>query len=232
MQQFSLLGADVEYIVEKAEDLSDAEKSIMEFEVCGVFLRTHPISQYSMLLEAKNTKNSYQLKYEITPGSYKIDIAGIIQKKDSRLSARGRFITVQLSDGYGNFEVTIFNESVLKEYVELLELQKMVVVTCDLFKDEGGGRLTAIKFYDIEEYLSKDLHEMTIHLGSMEELEQLTKTLLAKKSDTVGTKTQLTVFVPGAGNMIAKISLPPVKLMLGDVAELKAYENNSGVIPA
>ncbi len=224
MQQFSLLGADVEYILEKAEDLSEEEKSIMEFEVCGVFLRTHPLSQYNKLLEAKNTKNSYQLKYEITSGSYKIDIAGIIQKKDSRMSARGRFITVQLSDGYGNFEVTIFNESILKEYVELLELQKMVVVTCDLFKDEGGGRLTAIKFYDIEEYLSKDTHEMIIHLASMEELEQLTKTLSAKKNDTAGTKTQLTVFVPGICNMIAKIALPPMKLMLQDIAELKTYE--------
>jgi hypothetical protein len=32
------------------------------------------------------------------------------------------------------------------------------------------------------------------------------------------------VFVPGAGNMIAKIALPPMKLMLQDVAELKTYE--------
>ncbi len=224
MQQFSLLGADVAYILEKAEDLSDEEKSIMEFEVCGVFLRNHPITQYNKLLEAKNVKNSYQLKHEIKPGSHKIDIAGIIQKKDARMSARGRFITVGLSDSYGNFEVTIFNESVMKEYSELLELQKMVVVTCDLFKDEGGGRLTAIKFCDIEQYLSKDMHEMTIYLNSMEELDQLTKTLLEKKSDTAGSKTQLTVFVPSNGNMVAKISLPPMMLMLQDVAELKQYE--------
>jgi DNA polymerase-3 subunit alpha len=58
--------------------------------------------------------NSYQVKSELANGSHRVEIAGIIQKKDSRMSARGRFITIQLSDQFGNFEVTIFNEEILK----------------------------------------------------------------------------------------------------------------------
>jgi len=224
MQQISLLSADVEYVLEKADDLENTEKSIMEFEVCGVFLREHPLAKYSKMLESKNAKNSYQIKNDIKPGSYKIDIAGIIQKKDSRMSSRGRFITVQLSDQYGNFEVTIFNESVLKEYVELLEVQKMVVVTCDMFKDEGSGRLTAIKFYDIQQYLNRDLHEMTIKLDNIMQLEQLTGALLNKRNEKDGANTHITIFIPSEGNMVAKISLPTMKLMLNDVAELKLNE--------
>jgi DNA polymerase-3 subunit alpha len=185
MKQISMMNVQEEYVIDRADDIDPSAKSIMEFEVCGVFLRTHPIDKHRILLEQKNVKNSYQIKNEMDNGSHKIDIAGIIQKKDSRMSARGRFITIQLSDTFGNFEITIFNESILKEYVELLDVQKIVVVTCDMFKDEGSVRLTAIKFCDIEEYLKQNIQNMTFILHDTKKLENLTNLLSIKTTNLV-----------------------------------------------
>lgn len=224
MQQFSLLGAEAKYIIEKAEDLSKDERAILEFEVCGVFLRDHPIAKYDKLLQDKGAKNSIQVKDEMEVGSYKVDIAGIIQKKDSRMSPRGRFITVRLSDNYGNFEVTIFNEDILKDYVELLDLQKLVVATCDMYKDEGGIRLTAIKFADIDEYLKQNIRELSFKLESEKDLEYLVNKLSGKMSDLENANAKITFIIPSGDSLLAKIELPPLKLEIEDLTELKNYE--------
>ncbi len=223
-QQISMLGVSIEHLLAKTVDLSLEEKSIMEFEVCGVFLRQHPLAVYDQLLAAKDAKNSYVIKHEMPKGAAKIEIGGIIQKKDSRMSSRGRFITVQLSDQYGNFEVTIFNESVLKEYFELLEVQKMVVVSCDMFKDEGGIRLTATKFYDIEEYLGKADHELYFYLRNIDELKTLAEIIVKKRKTGMPPNTQLRVFVPSEGNMMAKVNMPPQAFDLQDIAFLRSLE--------
>lgn len=224
MQQFSLLGAEEKYIIAKAEDLSKDERAILEFEVSGVFLRDHPLSKYDKLLQDKGAKNSQQIKHELKAGSYKIDIAGIIQKKDSRMSPRGRFITMRLSDNYGNFEVTIFNEEVLKDYVEHLEIKKVVVATCDMYKDEGGLRLTAIKFAEIEEYLKQNIREMSFKVDSEEELKHLTSKLFNKKAELDDANAKITLIIPSGDSLLARIELPPLKLEIEDLTELKNYE--------
>lgn len=224
MQQFTLLGAEEKYIIENAEDLSKDERAILEFEVCGVFLRDHPLAKYERLLQDKGAKNSDQVKNEMEAGSYKVDIAGIIQKKDSRMSPRGRFITVRLSDNYGNFEVTIFNEEILKDYVDLLDLQKVVVATCDMYKDEGGLRLTAIKFHDIDAYLKQNIREMSFKLDCEKELEHLVTKFSGKKSDLEDANAKITLIIPSGDSLLARIELPPLKLEIEDLTELKNYE--------
>lgn len=225
MQQISFLEADAKYVIDKADDLSKDEKALMEFESCGIFLRDHPISAYSTLLFEKGAKNSHEIKSEMKNGSYKIDIAGIIQKKDSRMSQRGRFITLQLSDNHGNFEVTIFNEAILKDYVEFLDVKQMVVATCDMYKDEGGMRLTAIKFANIEDYLKEDMKEIILRPKNKQELDKLVSKLSSKKSDLENANSKVILLVPSSENILTKIELPPLKLELADISGLKIYES-------
>ena len=61
--------------------------------------------------------------------------------------------------------------------MELLDLQKIVVVTCDMYKDEGGFRLTAIKFTEVEDYLKENIREMTFKLENTKDLEDLANKL-------------------------------------------------------
>lgn len=225
MQQFSMLGAQQEYIIDKAQDLNPEEKCLIEFDVSGVFLRDHPLKQYESALSSDNVKNSYQVKREIENGSHRIEIAGIIQKKDSRMSARGRFITIQLSDHLGNFEVTIFNDSILKDYAEFLDLKSKVVVSCDMYKDDGGLRLTALKFDSIENFLANKFKEIKCKLKSLEELNDLAKKLGGKVKEENKPGAKITILVPLKENMLTKIELPPISLELEEIAALEEYES-------
>ena len=221
MQQSSLFGVEVQHVIDKSDDLTLAEKAMMEFEVCGVFLRQHPVSIYNDLLQLREAKHSYQIKYEMPNGAARINIAGIIQKKDARMSARGRFVTIQLSDQYGNFEVTVFNEEVLKKYADLLDLKTMVVVACDMFKDDGGMRLTAAAFYDLQKYLSSANHELVFYPQDEVEVAALTSKLLSKSKGVENPNTKITLYYPSEGNLLAKIQLPDQRFELEDIGELR-----------
>ena len=228
-QQSSLFGVDIKHVIDKAEDLGPLEKAMMEFEVCGVFLREHPVAAYNELLQLSGATNSYQIKNEMQNGSARIDIAGVIQKKDSRMSQRGRFVTIQLSDQFGNFEVTIYNEETFKKYADMLDLKMMVVVTCDMFKDEGGIRLTASGFQDVKKYLIGGGHELVFYPKNELELEGLVKLLAAKAQKGEEPNTKVFIYYPSEGNMLAKIAFPDQSFDLRDVAELRSMERVEGV---
>ncbi|MEY3197343.1 MAG: hypothetical protein RLZZ59_714 [Pseudomonadota bacterium] len=221
LQQFSLIAVDIKNLIDKVDDLPDTEKAMLEFEVCGVFLREHPLSKYTDILSSKGAVNSYQVKSELANGSHRVEIAGIIQKKDSRMSARGRFITIQLSDQFGNFEVTIFNEEILKKYVDLLEVQKMVIVSCDMFKDEGGFRLTVASLKDLEAYFTGIKHEIKLYPKDEKELDRILDFIQKKAVPSDNPNTSITIFLAHETNMAAKISLPPRSFNPGDIAELQ-----------
>ena len=155
-------------------------------------------------------------------GSARIDIAGVIQKKDARMSQRGRFVTVQLSDQFGNFEVTIYNEEVFKKYADMLDLKMMVVVSCDMFKDEGGMRLTAAAFQDVKKYLSGANHELVFYPKNEAEVSELTAKLLSKSKGLDNPNTKIVIYYPSEGNFLAKVALPDQAFDLIDIAELKA----------
>jgi len=221
-QQSTLFGVDIKHVIGKAEDLSPFEKSMMEYEVCGVFLREHPVASYNELLQLRGAKNSYQIKNEMPNGSARIDIAGVIQKKDSRMSQRGRFVTIQLSDQFGNFEVTIYNEEIFKKYADMLDLKMMVLVSCDMFKDEGGMRLTAAAFQDVTKYLSGANHEMVFYPKNAHQLEELSKIITSKALSETKPNTKIVVYYPSEGNFLTKISFPDQAFDLMDIAEIKA----------
>ena len=155
-------------------------------------------------------------------GSARIDIAGVIQKKDARMSPRGRFVTIQLSDQFGNFEVTVYNEETFKKYADMLDLKTMVVVTCDMFKDEGGLRLTASAFQDVKKYLIGGGHEMIFYPKDEPELLKLINILETKAQKGVEPNTKVFIYYPSEGNMLAKIAFPALAFDLRDVAELRA----------
>ena len=159
-KQFSLISVNKVSpdLLTNARNLDETELANLEFDVIGLYLRNHPLSHLKSYLNNLKIKNSSFLKNELPEGSSRIKLFGIITKKDSRMSQRGRFITLVLSDPDGNFEVTIFKEDILKEYASLINVKQAVVVSCDVNKDKGGVRITANKFSSIEEEVkSNDL---------------------------------------------------------------------------
>lgn len=173
----------------------------------GLFLNNHPLTELSNSLQKCNIKDSIYIKDGLDEGSHSIKLAGIIIKKDSRMSKRGRFITLIMSDQHGIFEVTIFNEDIFKDYAHLLNVKDAVVVSCEVYKDKGGLRITAGRFASIEDELQGLVHNLKLHPQNQTEVEDIIKLLDSKKT-TTNNNSAITIFLPIEKTFIAKITMP------------------------
>ncbi|MDR0296536.1 MAG: DNA polymerase III subunit alpha [Rickettsia sp.] len=211
--QFSLIkvSSTNQQVLIDAEPLDNNTASGYEFEVLGLFITLHPLSRYQDLLARLNILTSINLQNDFPNGSSQIRIAGVIQKKDSRMSSRGRFITLQLSDQFGIFELTIYSEEILKNFVHLLDIQSLVVVSCDLFKDAGGTRLIAKSFATIDDIINEKLLEIKLYPQNHSELCQIVD-LLKKRINPEGNNIRIILLLKVSidNNFTAKIYLPEI----------------------
>ncbi len=180
--QFNIFGAEqsCDDILIEAKDLEDAEKANFEFEVLGLFIKYHPLDEYLEYFEDLGITKLAEI-LDIPNGASQIKIAGFITKKDARMSARGRFITILLSDPTASIDVTIFSEQVLKDYSHLLAPKNNVIVCCDAFKDGGSIRLTASKFIPYEEFFNNSSSKLQLAIRSYEQLAKMTKILKSQE---------------------------------------------------
>ncbi|HJD58886.1 MAG TPA: DNA polymerase III subunit alpha [Rickettsia endosymbiont of Ceroptres masudai] len=181
-----------------------------EFEAMGLFISNHPLTQYQEIFSRLNILNSADLHNNLPDGANRINLAGVIQKKDSRMSARGRFVTLVLSDPENIFEISIFSEEVLKDYVHLLDVKSLVVVNCDIVKDEGGIKLTAKSFSSIEDAINNKQFELQLYPQNHEELRQIVTLLAARTNNGDQSNAKATIYLQSEDvkNFVAKITLP------------------------
>jgi len=225
--QFSLIKVDstFEQLLIDAPQLKFSEAAYGQFEVLGLFVGDHPLKEYEELLEELKVQNTQDLSSSLPDGSGQIKIAGIIQKKDARMSARGRFITLQLSDPYGIFDLSIFSEEVLKNYVHLLDVKTAVIATCEYFKDEGGTRITARSFSAIEDMVKDNIFSLRLRPKSDEDLEQIINILhrCTNKDNNVN----ITLLLPAEEKFVAKIDLAESFYVENeDLLALKEFNQN------
>ena len=224
--QFSLIpiGTNNSNILLEANECSAKELAYLEFEVMGLFLKNHPFFEIAQSLDKCEIKTSHYIKNDISDGAHKLKLAGVITKKDARMSPRGRFITLVLSDHEGIFEVTIFNEDILKDYAHLINVKEAVVVYCDIFKDKGGLRITALKFMSIEDELDGIEHSLKLYPKGEAEIQQIMNILSTKKHE-FKSNSSIEIFIPVEGDFVAKVSMPKQFILDGsDVLALEAVK--------
>lgn len=187
--------------------LNDTALGLQEFEVLGLFINKHPLTEYQNLLAKLNMINSRSLKHDLPPGLSIIKIAGIIQKKEARMSARGRFITLQLSDQFGIFEVTIFSEELLKNYVHLLNVETLVVVQCEAARDQGGVRLVAKSFSGLSDMIRDTKFNLKLYPKNLAELQIIVDLLKLRTGSLSSNNTSVVLFIPVNPQFTAKIEL-------------------------
>lgn len=207
--QFSLISVDAissDVLVDAEEFLSN-DLAFFEFDVLGLFLKNHPLSGVTELLERSGVKSSNYIKEALPEGSYQHKLAGVITKKDARMSQRGRFVTLILSDPDGIFEVTIYNDDVFKNYANLINVKEPVVVTCDIFKDKGGLRLTASRFATIDSELQGACHDIHLYPENKDEIKSILR-VLQQKVNPSKNNSSITIFVQAEGDFVAKVNMP------------------------
>ncbi|MGI4776365.1 MAG: OB-fold nucleic acid binding domain-containing protein, partial [Janthinobacterium lividum] len=192
-------------ILVDAEILKHQELAFNQFDVIGFFIGNHPLNEYNDLVSKLGIKKASSLWRELPNGSSQVRIAGVIQKKDARMSARGRFITLQLSDQNGIFDLTIFSEEILKNYAHLLNIKSLVVANCEAFKDEGGLRITAKSFSSFDELIKSSELSLKILSKNYSDLNKIMNLLDGKSS--ASNNIDITLFINIEDNFIAKINL-------------------------
>lgn len=121
------------------EPWSDSQKLEGELESLGFYLSTHPLAIYQKKLEKRTVPSSKMHDYATKRGA-KIQMAGVITSRKIRSSARGKYAFIQMSDLHGLFEVSVFNEALLTDHNDDLQVGQTLYITVDARKDDNGSR--------------------------------------------------------------------------------------------
>ena len=93
-------------------DWLPAERLAEEFKAIGFYLSGHPLDDYQAALKRKDVLSLDQVTARAEKGACIVKMAGTVAGRQERKSARGnRFAFVQLSDPTGQYEVTMFSDT-------------------------------------------------------------------------------------------------------------------------
>ncbi len=159
-QQVSLFGgaaasAISKPILQSTEDWTSLERLEHEFSAIGFYLSAHPLEGYRLQLEQLRVMSSASLADKLDTQYKPVRIAGIVTGKKFKVSDKGRFAFLQLSDMGGVYEVSLFNETLINQNRDLLENGKILLINADGKADEGGVRLIATQIALLDEAWAK-----------------------------------------------------------------------------
>lgn len=129
------------------------EQLSYEFEAIGFYLTSHPLAAYEARLSALGIADS--VNKQLTEQFTAVSLCGIVTGRKFKVSQRGRFAFVQLSDMGGSFECSVFDETLLNDKRELLEPGNLVYIDAQGKLDENGPRYIAKNIMPLDEYLQK-----------------------------------------------------------------------------
>ena len=133
--QVSLFGEAGEDLPEPrlmgGDDWLPAERLAEEFKAIGFYLSGHPLDDYMGALKRKQVLTLDEVTAKAERGAAIVRMAGTISGRQERKSARGnRFAFVQLSDPTGQYEVTMFSDT-LEASRDFLKTGAQVVLQCE-----------------------------------------------------------------------------------------------------
>lgn len=113
------------------DDWLPAERLAEEFKAIGFYLSGHPLDDYMGALKRQQVMTLDDVTARAERGACIVKMAGTVSGRQERKSARGnRFAFVQLSDPTGQYEVTMFSDT-LDNAREFLDTGSQVVLSCE-----------------------------------------------------------------------------------------------------
>lgn len=162
---FGVLTEAPEEVEHAYANIAEAPESVWlegERETLGLYLTGHPINAYISELKHYTT---WRLKDAQQTGRDKVaSVAGLVIAARVMTTKRGsRIGLMTLDDRSGRMEVMLFTDA-LDRYMDLLEKDKIVVVSGQVSFDDfnGGLRMSAREVLDISEAREKHLRGVAI----------------------------------------------------------------------
>ena len=205
----------------KTDDYPLRERLGYECEAVGFYLGEHPLDSYRASLKKLGATSSSALA-GLKDGTSRIKLAGMVSACRIKLSQRGRYAYVAMTDSGGSYEVAVYDETLLAEARDLLSGTMPIFIQAEARKDEGGVRLIADAISSLDTAVC-NLHT-TLHLwiASSDPIEKIQH--YCTMHHTVARKTSLQLTVITQHHTI-DIALPgPYQLPTDAYAALKAIE--------
>lgn len=179
-KQISLFGSsfvEIKPAFVEVDNWSDSALLNNEFESFGFYMSNHPLDSYRKLLEINKIKSTEYLKNDLAHGFSAVHLAGVVLQVKSRLSPRGRFLTMLVSDCYGSIEVSVYNDELVANSDNLINSNIPLHIIADVKKDEGGTRLSATKIQKLDDFISGNIKAAKIWLEDSSSIGEVSKIL-------------------------------------------------------
>ena len=138
-------------------DWNKKQKLNCEFEAFGFFLNEHPIDNRVGDLKLRGVIFSPKIEEDSLDDNTMIKMAGVVASSKHRSGPRGRFAYLNISDPFGIYEATIFDEALITANRDLLEDGSEIVVECLIRKDDGGTRIMVKGVFRVDDFI-KDVN--------------------------------------------------------------------------
>ena len=126
----------------QTKNWDDLTKLQHEFGALGFYLSAHPLDNYRAILDRIGAVSVTQIAArQRGSSSTRFKLAGILVSKQERTSKQGnKFAFIQLSDGSGSFEITVFSE-LLAAKRDVMEVGQALLVEVDVQTNtQTGGK--------------------------------------------------------------------------------------------
>ena len=183
------------------------EKLNNEFTSLGIYLSSHPLDNFSIVMKNLKIINSSQLLENFKNNFEKkiIQLCGLIFKVQKRQSPRGKWATIQLNDLGGNCEIVLYSD-ILEKYEFLLNESKPILIDAEIKREDNQGiRIIAKRLRKFDEYMTNTKFNIIITIVDLTVVEKI--------------KSTLTFLKKGASSVFFKLYVD------NKIIEIKAIEN-------
>jgi len=155
------------------------EKLNNEFTSLGIYLSSHPLDNFSIVMENLKIKSSSHLLENLKTNFEKkiIQLCGLIFKVQKRQSPRGKWATIQLNDLGGNCEIVLYSD-ILEKYEFLLNESKPILIDAEVKREDNQGiRIIAKRLRKFDEYITNTKFNIIITIVDLSVVEKIKSTL-------------------------------------------------------
>lgn len=189
----------------KTENWNNDELLEHECAALGFYLSAHPLDIYKQLFDKNNIYNILYVLNELPEGVAKLKMAAIPVSVRTRVSPRGRYVSVLMSDPTGSFEISIFDDDLLESNRDFLYNKVPLLLMTDIRKDAGGARLMASNISKLENFLGTQKVKWVVEINSPKSVDSV-KAWLINEGKALG-KIDITLRVH-VGDEVVDIKLP------------------------
>ena len=168
----------------QASDWDSHERLKAEYEAFGFYLSDHPLNDYQHILDEMGVLPSIHIEERIKSASTKVRLAGVLATLNIRSGKRGRFAFAKVSDGFGVFEIVLYDDDIITNAAEKLQSNTPILIMAEAKKDEGGVRLLAERIEELQGAIKANfqrfikVQDITLSVNNIEAVAKL-KNLLA-----------------------------------------------------